>query len=87
METETPSERITEKLWAGTLPSDDPIHTWGGPGSGLKCDGCDLVISPEEYEHELHMKNERVMHFHVVCSNLWQILRGALPDWKHTPPS
>ena len=83
---ETASERITHKLWVGTLPADDPVKTWGGPGSGSECDGCDLVISKEEPEHELLMKNERVMHLHVVCANLWQILREALPDWKPTPP-
>jgi hypothetical protein len=83
---EAPSERITHKLWVGTLPADEPVKTWGGPGSGLVCDACDLAISSEDYEHELHMKNERVMHFHVACSNLWQILKEALPDRKHTPP-
>jgi hypothetical protein len=83
---EAQSERITHKLWLGTLPADDPVQTFGGPGSGLECDGCDLVISPEGYEHELLMKNERVMHLHVVCANLWQILRESLPDWKPPPP-
>jgi hypothetical protein len=83
---ETPSERITDKLWQGSLPADDPVKTWGGPGSGRVCDGCDLVISKEEPEHELLMKDERVMHLHVVCANLWQILREALPDWN-PPPS
>ena len=84
---ETRSERITRKLWLGTLPSDDPVQTWGGPGAGLECDGCGLVISSEEMEHELRMKNGRVMHLHVVCVNLLQILKEALPDWKPTPPS
>jgi len=80
------SERITHKLWLGTLPSDDAVKTWGGPGSGRECDGCDLVISTEEFEHELQMKNGHVMRFHVACSNLWHILKEALPDRKHAPP-
>jgi hypothetical protein len=82
----TPSERIRNKLWLGTLPSDDAVNTWGGPGSGFKCDGCDLVISLEEYEHELLMSNGRVLRFHVVCSNLWRIFREELPDWPRPPP-
>jgi hypothetical protein len=36
--------RITDKLWRGTLPADEPVKTWGGRGSGLKCDGCDVPI-------------------------------------------
>jgi hypothetical protein len=81
------SERITQKLWRGTLPSDDAVKTWGGPGSGRECDGCDLAISTEEFEHEVQMKNGRVMRLHVACSNLWQILKEALPsDRKLTPP-
>jgi hypothetical protein len=84
---ETPSERITDKLWLGFLPADDPVKTFGGPRSGLECAGCDLIISPEEYEHELLMKKGRVMRLHVACSNLWQILREALPsDRKPTAP-
>ena len=82
----TASERITHKLWVGTLPADDPIQTWGGPGSGFECDGCGLVISSEEPEHELLMQNGCVMRFHIACVNLWLILKQALPDRKHTPP-
>jgi hypothetical protein len=82
----TQSERITRKLWLGTLPADEPIQTWGGPGAGFECDGCDLVISSEEPEHELLMQNGRVMRFHVVCVNLWLILKQALPDRKPTTP-
>ena len=83
---ETQSERITRKLWLGTLPADEPIQTWGGPGSGFECDGCDLVISSEEMEHELLMQNGRVMRFHVVCVNLWLILKQALPDGNTRRP-
>jgi hypothetical protein len=84
---ETASERITQKLWLRTLPFDDAVKTWGGPGSGRECDGCDLAISTEAFEHEFQMKNGRVIHLHVACSNLWQILKEALPsDRKHTPP-
>jgi hypothetical protein len=83
---EAPSERITQKLWLGTLPCDDPMKVWGGPGSGFECDGCGRVISSEEPEHELQMKNGRVMRFHVACAGLWRVLKAALPDRKHAPP-
>jgi len=85
---EAASERITQKLWVGTLPADDPVKTWGGFGSGLECDGCDVVITSKEPEHELQMQNGRVLRFHVACAGLWKVLKEALPDRKHAlPPS
>ena len=38
------SERITDKLWQGTLPADDPVKLWGGNASGLAGDGSDEVV-------------------------------------------
>jgi hypothetical protein len=32
---EAESERITHKLWLGTLPSDDPVKAFGGPVPAL----------------------------------------------------
>lgn len=71
--------RITEKLWQGTLPADDPARLWGGPGSGLPCDGCDAVISSSEPEHEVEMPDGRTRRFHVACCGLWRVLKQALP--------
>ena len=70
---------ITDKLWRGTLPADEPVKTWGGPGSGLACDGCDLVVTSKDSEHEMEMPNGRVLRFHVACSGLWRVLKQALP--------
>jgi hypothetical protein len=83
---ETQSEQITRKLWLGTLHSDDPVKMWGGPGSRLKCDACDLVILTQQCEHELQMQKGRVLRFHVACAGLWRVLKQALPDRKHAPP-
>jgi hypothetical protein len=71
--------RITEKLWQGTLPADDPAKLWGGPGSGLPCDGCDAVISSSEPEHEVETPDGRTRRFHVACCGLWRVLKEALP--------
>jgi hypothetical protein len=71
--------RITEKLWQGTLPADDPAKLWGGPGSGLPCDGCDAVISSSEPEHEVETPDGRTRRFHVACCGLWRVLKDALP--------
>jgi TolA-binding protein len=74
------SARITEKLWQGTLPADDPAKFWGGKGSGLPCDGCDTVISSSEPEHEVEMPDGRILRLHVACSGLWRVLKQALPE-------
>ena len=81
-----PSEWITYKLWVGSLPSDDPGKTWGGSGSDLECDGCDVPITSKEPEHEHQMPNRRVLRFHVACAGLGRVLKQALPDRKHAPP-
>ena len=76
------SARITEKLWQGTLPSDDPTKFLGGKGSGLPCDGCDTVISSSEPEHEVEMPDGRTLRLHVACSGLWRVLKGTLPPTR-----
>jgi hypothetical protein len=74
------SARITEKLWQGTLPADDPVKMWGGDGSGLPCDGCDMVIPVNQLEHEVEMPGGRTLRFHVACAGLWRVLKQALPE-------
>jgi hypothetical protein len=78
------SERIQDKLWRGILPNVEPVKTWGGPGSGLRCDGCDIPILPKEAEHEVDLPDGRTLRFHVACAGLWQVLRKALPE-RHAP--
>lgn len=71
--------RITDKLWRGALPADEPVKTWGGRGSSLKCDGCDVDILPCESELEVDMSDGRTLRFHVACDGLWRVLKGTLP--------
>lgn len=73
------SARITDKLWHGTLPAADPAMLRGGKGSGLRCHGCDTVISPSEREYEVEMPDGSILRFHVACCGLWRILMRALP--------
>lgn len=54
-------ERTTKKLRPGTLPAYEPVKRWGGPGSGATCDGCDLVVTSKESEHEMEMPSRRVL--------------------------
>jgi hypothetical protein len=47
---EEASRRITDKLWRRVLPREEAVKVWGGVGSGLKCDGCDVPILLSEPE-------------------------------------
>lgn len=76
---DTASARITDKLWDGTLPAGEPAMLRGGKGSGLRCHGCDMVISPSEREYEVEMPDGSSLRFHVACYGLWRVLVQALP--------
>jgi hypothetical protein len=76
----TASERITDKLWRGTLSADEPLKLWGGMGSGTACDGCDEAISATDPEHEMQFADGRTLCLHVACAGLWRILKQALPE-------
>ena len=71
--------RITDRLWRGALPADEPVKTWGGRGSGLNCDGYDVPILPSESELESDMPDGRTLRFHVACDGLWRVLKETLP--------
>ena len=74
------SERITDKLWRGILSADEPVKTFGGSGSSLKCDGCDEPILQSEPELEVDMPDGGTLRFHVGCEGLWRVLKQALPE-------
>lgn len=82
------SRRITDKLWRRALPTEEPVKVWGGVGSGLKCDGCDVPILPSEPELEVEMPDARALRFHVACDGLRRrVQRGSLgrglPSGRH----
>ena len=74
------SARIMDKLSQCTLPTDEPVRRWGGFGSGLPCDGCDVAITSTEPEHEVEMADGRTLRFHVACDGLWRALKGTQPE-------
>jgi len=74
--------RITDKLWRRVLPSEEAVKVWGGLGSGLKCDGCDVSILPSEPEVEVEMPDARTLRFHVACDGLWRVLKRTLPPTR-----
>jgi hypothetical protein len=74
------SARIMDKLWQRILPTDGPVKTWGGYGSGLPRDGCDVAITSTEPEHEVEMADGRTLRFHVACDGLWRVLKETRPE-------
>lgn len=68
--------RITERVGAGTLPREDCVVTWYGPGRGRRCAVCDERILGTDIEIACDLPGGGAIHFHSPCYDLW---RGALP--------
>ena len=71
--------RVREALQSGALPRDDPLHTWGGRGTGRECDVCGRAIPASETELELEFvvsgSASRVHRMHPRCFIAWQQVR------------
>jgi hypothetical protein len=69
--------RIQERMGAGTLPCEDCVVTWYGPGRGLPCAVCDRPLrgTPDEIECDVH--GGGTIYFHRACHTLWQSALAA----------
>lgn len=63
--------RIREMLRTGSLPCDEPVATWGGSGSGLRCAVCREPIDASEIEYEVDLPSARGIRLHRQCHALW----------------
>jgi hypothetical protein len=70
--------KIRTKLADGLLPTDLPITSWGGHGSGKPCDACGELIQSTELEHELDFDDHPSMRFHVACDLIWRNVRSQM---------
>jgi hypothetical protein len=65
-----------EKAELQALPYQEPLRTWAGRGSGVRCNLCGAPIRTQdiEYEVELHVPagDSRGLHFHFNCYRLWE---------------
>jgi hypothetical protein len=70
---------IRHKLKNGTLPYNSIPRVWGGPGNGEICDGCDGIVTKDEWVIEgISLKGGRKpLQLHVACFHLWEIERHA----------
>jgi hypothetical protein len=67
-------EPRSARLNVAALRRAVPIRMWGGKGSGLPCDFCRVLVSPEdvEYEVEAQLDGATVMlRFHYRCHYAW----------------
>jgi hypothetical protein len=67
-------ESRSARLNVAALRRAVPIRMWGGKGSGLPCDFCRVLVSPEdvEYEVEAQLDGATVMlRFHYRCHYAW----------------
>lgn len=57
------------------LPYQEPLRTWAGRGTGVRCDLCGLAINAQDIEYEVELAPEtgvRGLHFHFNCYRLWE---------------
>jgi len=75
-------ERARAGFPAGTLPTRPPDHVWGGPGAGVECARCGVLLRRDELELEAEFAGEADragvnLHFHVRCYMAWERERVA----------
>lgn len=85
---------VRERLATGMLPKGGEARLTLNLGPIGPCDGCGSPITGMEYIAELH--DDRKLHFHGVCIEVWQRERGAggeearfvtpQPDWEGNAP-
>lgn len=86
--------RARERIEQGLLPRAKAVRTWGGLGSGLRCDLCDAAITASEPEFELQIDlalSAESVRFHRQCHTIWneareQHQRGGWRSVEHDPP-
>lgn|GEM_PF-454175 len=70
--------RARERIEQGRLPRTKAVRTWGGLGTGQRCDLCDAAISGSEPEFELQLdlaSASEPIRFHRLCHAIWNEVR------------
>jgi len=82
--------RARERIEQGRLPRAKAFRTWGGRGSGLRCDLCEAAITTEEPEFELQLDltpSGEPVRFHRLCHALWNEAREECDPGNWRPVS
>ena len=67
-------EVVFERLESGALPRGPAHKVFGGRGTGSRCNGCDLPITAEQVEFEIHAGSVSTPHLfrmHSHCLHHW----------------
>jgi hypothetical protein len=77
-------EAARARIRSGRLPGRIPSSTWGGLGTGARCDVCERFVSHDHVEVHFHAPSEdgrqgAAYSMHVTCFTAWEaeLLDGA----------
>lgn len=71
-------EKAREAIRRGRLPKGKPDRTYGGPGSGMACVVCGVVVTRDDVELEIEFGRHGAMpgsdcyHVHPRCFIAWE---------------
>jgi hypothetical protein len=74
-DTGSAAEPRSARLNVAALRRCIPLRMWGGPGCGVACDFCRVLVTSAdvEYEVEAQLDGSTVMlHFHPRCHDAWK---------------
>ena len=66
---------IDEQSELELLPYQEPLKTWAGRGTGVRCNLCGLPIEARDIEYEVELApngSPRGLHFHFNCYRVWE---------------
>jgi hypothetical protein len=68
---------ILSKLADGRLPANSIPTVWGGPGNGEVCDGCEIIITKDDFVVEgISLgQGKGPMQLHAQCFWIWEAER------------
>lgn len=77
-----------EAIAAERIPAGRPKGTWGGNGTGVRCDICGLPIPEDEIGFEVEFSQggaraSRCCHLHSRCFAAWEFERHTLEVGEH----
>ena len=61
-------------LRTGSETQQEPLRTWAGHGTGVRCNGCGEPIQAHEIEYEVEMpagSEAATLNFHLACYRNW----------------
>lgn len=70
---------VQAKLESGALPRYGSVQLWGGAGTGLPCDACELPVEVNHAEITADLDSDEAqstLRLHPHCFSIWQAERS-----------